>query len=357
MKHYILLLTVVSILCACSGNDKNVGDVPDFASAEPLVADSVAVNEIIDPSAWQVIGNKILLSSSKSEKPIWVYSLPDFKFMYSYGNVGEGPDDFSSYPTIIRSPKEKDVFQVVYRNKLKKYSLADTSAVRLEADTLLSVSQNTSIADGVGAYHDSIFISLSMEIRDGELVSWMQAYNGSSKVKADSLPSYMFSDWKVSEKGYSGGVHNFPLLIGSGDKLVVVYNDVYRVEIYRVEKNGALTLLSATGDLASMEQIKAMPWSKTDVVKNSMLSMPVCDEKYIYTFPVEVKAEKNENGEEDDVIQKSYMAVYDWDGHLVKTFAFDKKIDQATVDTKNNKVFGYNSNQDFEKVYVYDIKI
>ena len=108
MKRTAFLLPLLClpalILSSCRSGQGHVKE--SFASAELLAPDSIAIEQILQPMAWKTSGDKAVLLSMKTDSAFFVYRLPAFEYLYSFGAKGEGPDDFS-YP-FLRTESAND---------------------------------------------------------------------------------------------------------------------------------------------------------------------------------------------------------------------------------------------------------
>ena len=97
MKRTAFLLPLLClpalILSSCRSGQGHVKE--GFSSAELLVPDSIAIEQILQPMAWKTSEDKAVLLSQKTDSAFFVYRLPTFEYLYSFGAKGEGPDDFS----------------------------------------------------------------------------------------------------------------------------------------------------------------------------------------------------------------------------------------------------------------------
>lgn len=62
----------------------------DFASAELLAPDSIAIGQILQPMAWKTSEDKAVLLSQKTDSAFFVYRLPAFEYLYSLGQRAKG---------------------------------------------------------------------------------------------------------------------------------------------------------------------------------------------------------------------------------------------------------------------------
>ena len=67
-----------------------------FAVSDSIHADSVTINEILEPMEWNFAEGCVIVNSPKNEEIFHVYAAPEFRYMYSFGKKGEGPGEFFS---------------------------------------------------------------------------------------------------------------------------------------------------------------------------------------------------------------------------------------------------------------------
>ena len=75
---------------ACGGAKK---DAEGFPPAKTLVADSIAIEEVLQPSLGGIYGDYAVLVSRMTSKVVFRYRLPDWTFVDSSFSKGGGPDD------------------------------------------------------------------------------------------------------------------------------------------------------------------------------------------------------------------------------------------------------------------------
>ena len=83
MKRFLALFGFVALLASCTSNEKEID--MSFDTVETLECDSVAVNEILKPSDWFAVeSSRAVVHSPRSEKLFYVYSLPEWKYLYNH---------------------------------------------------------------------------------------------------------------------------------------------------------------------------------------------------------------------------------------------------------------------------------
>ena len=82
---------------SCGGAGKATG----FDNPIAVRADSIAVDQIIKPSQWAVCNGRAVVVSEDTDSVFYVYSLPDFGFLYTWGRRGGGPGEFPNYVRFV----------------------------------------------------------------------------------------------------------------------------------------------------------------------------------------------------------------------------------------------------------------
>ena len=121
-KHLIPVAACAAVAASCSA-DGNAA--LGFDKPVEVKADSIAVNEILRPIGHAVVGDKAVVMSAGSEDLFYVYGLPDFKFLYSTGKSGEGPDDFGRCKFLNGDATEGVLYVDEFSKRLAKFFSVD----------------------------------------------------------------------------------------------------------------------------------------------------------------------------------------------------------------------------------------
>ena len=95
-KASVFFGAVLAGLLAVSCGDRGGKDAEGFPPAETLVADSVAIEQVLSVSGWNLYGDYAVIFSPQTEKVLFRYRLPEWAFVDTTFSLGEGPDDFAS---------------------------------------------------------------------------------------------------------------------------------------------------------------------------------------------------------------------------------------------------------------------
>ena len=80
-------------LAGCSSGAGGGKGLPEPRRIE---GDSIAIHQIVKPSRWAVSAGKAIVQAQGTDSLFYVYRLPDFRFLYTWGRRGDGPGEFAA---------------------------------------------------------------------------------------------------------------------------------------------------------------------------------------------------------------------------------------------------------------------
>ena len=232
----IFLLLGVLGLCACGGEGKASGELPEPIT---LQADSIAVEQILAPQQIAVRGDVALILSQKTDTVFYAYGLPDFRFLYKQGVIGEGPDDFS-YPAICPYPSDS-IFAVsqIMKNEVGLY--------RIDRE---GFSEHKTLRSGKSGIrmmvNDSITVVAENFWGQASLQPRLYVYNLSTGERTDSIPLQTYKGTIRLGTNISSLVNDY-LCVGYGSHLVLAYSLMDRMEFYQITPQGKAVFEQAVG--------------------------------------------------------------------------------------------------------------
>ena len=360
MKKMIYTLAMLTLLavCACGGTGAKSDS---FGQAEALKAEEIAVNEILQPRQWTVSNGKVVMISPNTDSLFFVYSLPDFKFMYSTGRKGEGPKDFYPYVGFANSQSGGNDFLQLsdYKNDaVVEYMVGDDSLSKKESYPRHSTK-------GVfGAYyilssHDFI-ISLRNAKGDEKEVMYVRRADDGSVV--DSIETSSLVECEYDD---NGNMYQRSSIIGSsvllnGRKVALVYDLVDRVEMYEISKEGKIIKGKVTGDDITSERIanvKSFRESKRGGGKQHGIISCFATKGKIYSYYIDAEfVPKEGSGRSDIIFNAKQIRVYDWNGDCVALYDLEKEATAFIVSPDDKFLYTRNDMLDFDHVFVYQLK-
>ena len=313
-------------------------------SEEPktLAADSIAVREILRPQAFLHAGDRVAVQTLE-DTVFYVYGLPDFDLLYTFGRRGGGPDEFTGLTA--EQTGRPGVFSVrTYRGGIpvmELYRAGDTAAEKVAAYHDRGFDPNFRMA--CTAVDDSLlvgaFIGLSpqkrhslrlVDLRDGEV--------------KDSLTD--FYEYTIPFAGRENIGRNTARIAVCGRRFAVAYEESQTLEFYEI-KDGRFRHTVSVGRELSPAKESFDP----DPRKGRLAYVDVfADAERVYAVNARTDIAALERGEGTDVV----LEVYGWNGRAEGVFRLDRKNRlPVLVDGVRRTVYAVDPAQDFDRIYTY----
>jgi hypothetical protein len=294
-------------LINCSNNDISSPEKKELKSDKKLL------EEIISPEFLTIAGNKLIISSSQSDNMLYVYSLPDFKYLYSTGRKGSGPEEIQLFPMFCESLNQALYVWGYGPVTIKKFDVNQNGELKL---TDLIKLPRYEAFNSMHILNDSLFIYyLPDYLKIVKLDLKNNKYSDDIQMKKDNhKESYFYSN-----RGTIAANNSF-LVFGYLFKKQI---NIYRVNDFKLHKKIA-------GNYKHNDPIVGDP--KTPVYYTNI----VAGENYFYALC---------NGYKSNSVA---MEVYDYNGSFVKEFTFDITPQLFAVDENNKMIYGFANNNKYE---------
>lgn len=340
-----------SILFACSSGSENAA--ADFSRPQPLEAsDSIEIRQILSPLGWSISGDKAVVLSDKTDTLFYVYRLPEFRYLYCFGQKGQGPDDFSFAFLRNLEPATPERFNVedIQKDTRHSFRLGEKAAQKIASETFPTYGC-------LLAVNDSVFLQFRMRHSDctGNLAHYFRTVSSRSEALDSIIPpvySNVFKMVRFSDggMGMSGNHYNVPRQAYRDGRLVLFFGDVRRTDVYDIAPDGRFVLTASMGDRSTEEQINAMGLENVQEGESIVSCCPTDENIYVLT----VDYRKRQDSDSRDLL-RSYIEVYDWDGQPLRKYALGRAFNCFLVDPLHGKAYCYDNHLDFDRVFVYDI--
>lgn len=286
-----------------------------FPPAERLTGDSIRIDEVLFPLQMAKIGDKVVVQSIKTDSLFFVYGLPDFRFLYSTGSKGEGPDDFAYPMKMSVTPSEKLLISSQGKLKNTFVRVTDTGFVMEKQLPMPPSCKMMGMADDSTGVMDRNLMKL--ELIDVNTMETMDTVR--------DLKSVITNDGAYSNLNY-GALY--------GRKMFFVYSEMDLVEFYRISPDGRFEHTASYGtDSVYVRRPYHYPYGPH-------MSMT---ENYVFVRFIDMENNR-----------RQLIRVFDWDGHPVKTFDLGRRyFDVFTVDQDSRTIYAADNSRDFDYIYTF----
>lgn len=301
------------LLFSCAGN---VSERKDFPPAERLTAEKIPLHEIFRAGELTTKGNKLIISSYRTDTLLYFYSLPDLKLQASGAISGGGPGEYpQEHLVFCSSPSDTLLVWDIMLN-LRKVYIDSTGDVHSENAFNLG---RIELFNNIHICRDSIMVYFdtdNLEIKKRNLSD--NALLGSIKFEKENHRDFFL----YSNRG---------AVMANDSAIVYTYFfkdriDIFDLETLKLKKSilgpGEPEIIS--GDLKN---------SKAFTVNTH------AGKKYFYTTYEKSKDRK-----------EFVLRVHNYNGNPVAEYSFDIFPHQYTIDEENGYIYGYNSN--FENYFL-----
>ena len=350
-KHLIPVAACAAVAVSCSA-DGNAA--LGFDNPVEVKADSIAVNEILRPIDHAVVGDKAVVMSAGSEDLFYVYGLPDFKFLYSTGKSGEGPDDFGRCKFLNGDATEGVLYMDESSKHLAKFFSVDDNNFNNKGQIVPIKKDGVYLRERAVASGGRWLLS-STEVNGDELGrGYLYVIETETRKITDSvLVHTLVKEETMANGGVMVTRYNDVSVWSAGDAVAVSYSMIPRMDFYRMTSNGKLKLIKTIGDNftdeETMQRFKALEADKGGSATR------FCDgqatEKYLFILEVDIKVDMEARKIN---FLSTRVKVYDWDGSVAGMFELEKSATNIMVSPDGGCIFAYNVvTNDFDRVYTY----
>lgn len=351
-KHLIPVAACAAVAVSCSA-DGNAA--LGFDKPVEVKADSIAVNEILRPIDHAVVGDKAVVMSAGSEDLFYVYGLPDFKFLYSTGKSGEGPDDFGRCKFLNGDATDGVLYVDEFSKRLAKFFSVDDNNFNNKGQIVFIKKDGVYLRERAVASGGRWLLS-SKEVNVDELgrqYLYVMEANTQDNVTDSVLVHTLVKEETMANGGVRVTTYNDVSVLSAGDAVAVSYSMIPRMDFYRMTSDGKLKLIKTIGDNftdeETMERFKALEADKGGSATR------FCDgqatEKYLFILEADIKVDMEARKIN---FLSTRVKVYDWDGSVAGMFELEKPATNIMVSPDGGCIFAYNVvTDDFDRVYTY----
>ncbi|WP_209331284.1 BF3164 family lipoprotein [Lunatimonas salinarum] len=339
-KKKILLPVLVLFFHSCQSNDsskKLISEIPDSGSllSKEITLDST----VLIPAKILVFPDKAVIFDNGKEDLFKVYRLPEFTFLYSFGEIGEGPNEFS-YVNENSLQAMDDNLVVVSGTNLIKIKLENDSSVMGESIELFM--SNSSPVNGLVMIDESTYISDIMDakpggpehqlvhLQRGEELTTFGKYPELSNIENNSQLERLYLDY--------------------GKRTVVNPKDGRLAAFYFFQNQ--IKYYNSQGELMQQIEIVMPPKNDLEEELNMYRVEPFATSTHIYVMYV--GKPKREVMKQPEIF-RPHLEIWDWDGNLLERFTLDQPLTSFAVSEKFQKLYGFSYFKE-DLFFEYDLK-
>ncbi len=338
-KTIILLIILFLTSCVNKNIEENiiVDSFPEMYSLTGTTINSPVT--MLSPIKNCIINDKLIVYDAVKNDLFKVFKLPDLDYLFSWGNIGRGPDEFLSIDNnYIRV--FNNVLELLDRGRLIKI-LVNENSMTIKSITGLPNLQNP--INGLQKINDSIYI-IDNIFTDGEFEHLLINVQTNKIIKK-------FGKYPDDRLNIKNSLQKYQIYfksnISSPNKgiFIVFYMYFNRIKIYN--RQGELQKNISLRD----REIKK--YSVEPQINNPIyFAFPYATEKYFYVLRL--------NKTDDEIIKNidkynPELLIWDWNGNPIAKCKLDKPIfGYYAISEKYKKLYGTNLMKENE-IYVFDL--
>ena len=310
MRKLLWVLSLAVPLFSCGDRDTAVTAKRAFPQEKRIQAVKCPVGDVMDPSYMIQKGDYLLVRSGQPKKQLFVFTVPDLRFVCATGNQGRGPEEFSTFPTLVES--RTDTFYVFGYSHRHLKSLAVDSAARVHLTECYEIPLHE-VFNHMHLIDDSVLLYETVMLPQYAVYKYDLKNRKSIdelKIERETPESELTFD---TSRGY---------MAANDSVMIYVYLYKNQIDIYDVK------------DFRLKRRIVGVYKPQKPAFRNKELYYlgVIPGDKYFYAL---FKGERTEKGEN----RSNTIEVYDYDGNPVALYRFDIPPLYFYPDEKNNCIY------------------
>lgn len=327
---FATLFIVLMSLSGCYNETENsfngeVRYISSFDTVQTLSGEKLPYINSIGCYGCDVSYPYLMLSLAKQDSLLAIYDIEKELFLGNFFSIGSGPDDFRSFIITSQCVDSVIIVNDIYDKKLKMIRLPET------------ISKKRAVYDNILEYegmHEMIFYIDSL--------LWMKNLIDDKITYTSSKVGYPIKTLYKESIGRHD-LDNMLLLSDAikpdGHKIVSLSGVLNQIDILSLDSDKDDISVTASNELVTFKQLQK---NKYKHVKDHFLSIPRCNDKYIFALHIS-----------HDTNKKS-LYVIDWDGKGIANYLLDEDVIDFCVDWNRNVIYGITSSEEIYK-YTFDL--
>lgn len=303
MRKILIFCSLLIFINSCRNVDNSSPEKKELKSEKEIL------KEIISPDFLTRIDNKLIISSSQSDSMLYVYSLPDLKYLNSTGKKGRGPGEIPLFPMFCESSNQTLYVWGYGPKTISKFDVNQNGDLKLKDTIKLPMYEAFNY---MHIFNDSLFIYyLPDNLKIVKFDLKRKKYLDNIQMEKDNHnESYFYSN-----RGTIAANDSFVVFAYLFKKQI----NIYRLNDFKLHKK-------IIGNYKHKDPIVG------DLNTPSYYTQIVAAENFFYAL---CKYNKS-------------MEVYDYNGSFVNAFSFDITPSLFAIDENNKTIYGFASDNKFE---------
>ncbi len=296
------------------------------------------MNLLLPREAVNIEDEYLIISDGEDEGFLKVFSLPELEFLYSWGKIGQGPEEYEHIPlTELNTFKDQLIVYDIGKRRLDYYTVNDTTLIRNKGLSL-SYEGQTNVMNNIKMVKNDLFIA-----NYGSAIDTNKEFIALEP--GNEVPLFKFGHYPSSDlSGLERYFADFKTSATSpdGTKFAAFYLYKNMFKIFN-SKGQQLKKVLVEDDYITKQTVNPGSFQYR--------SLKAVSNNHLYLLGIyEDRDAVNENIESF----RTSVEVWDWTGEQLYRSRFDRPIHGFTVSEKYDKIYAYSHNN-LHQLFEYDI--
>lgn len=327
-NNFVIAFFIISI-CSCNDSFENYETVQALPLKDTLKSDVFPSSiDLLNIRNVKNINDKYLVVSENKDHGIFnVFSLPNLDFLYSWGDQGKGPDEFSSlsFNSINVSNDQLILYEPTFA-QLSYFVVTATGLIFEEKRPMSYIGQRNPL-NFLKMLHDSLFIA--------RIPAYEHKVNTKHEFMAlspgENQPLFTFGSYPDTELEPHIRNQKFSkntVVKPDGSKILSFYRKYNILKIYNV-KGTVLKKIKIDDPYISI---------KND--SEFIYRYEICaSDKYIFALAANATEKELESTEPNSF--RPSLEIWDWDGIPIARYILDQPVHRFSISTEHNNLYGF----------------
>lgn len=319
----------------------------NFPLYQNIIANHIPINEIIKIGNIYKLKNYFILRNvqTNAEYNFYVYSLPTFKFLYSFCPKGNGANEYL-LPTVIKNtPNNKFSFRDHGTDKYVTYELTDTCAFLLEEYQFIP--NNNRFFWEINYINNDIYILKNSNSKQISRDLW----NFKKHMQLDTLSNTFNLSAQMGRNYYTE--FDDMWISASNNNIAFAYFFIDRIEFANIIKE-KIELTNAIGETTTPDFYLFNKSNSYGKYKYNVDNNIVYYED-VYSTPQKVYGLYAGIPWGDlDKYHSSLIEIYSWEGKAIKQLRLNESISSMVIDETEKKIYGINPDLNEDSILVFN---